>query len=94
MSFFLWKAKDQDAFQIEKTHGGPWAKSPVTAAPPASHSLLLSSFKTSTATVNVVVTDVNDNAPVFDPYLPRNLSVLEEEANAFVGQVRVSGMTV
>ncbi|XP_040588004.1 protocadherin-15 isoform X5 [Mesocricetus auratus] len=45
---------------------------------------------TSTATVNVVVTDVNDNAPVFDPYLPRNLSVLEEEANAFVGQVRAT----
>ncbi|XP_038431952.1 protocadherin-15 isoform X1 [Canis lupus familiaris] len=45
---------------------------------------------TSTATVNVVVTDVNDNAPVFDPYLPRNLSVVEEEANAFVGQVRAT----
>uniref|UniRef100_A0A8C6G2F2 Protocadherin related 15 n=1 Tax=Moschus moschiferus TaxID=68415 RepID=A0A8C6G2F2_MOSMO len=45
---------------------------------------------TSTATVNVVVTDVNDNAPVFDPYLPRNLSVVEEEANAFVGQVRAA----
>ncbi|XP_068817412.1 protocadherin-15 isoform X5 [Capricornis sumatraensis] len=45
---------------------------------------------TSTATVNVVVTDVNDNAPAFDPYLPRNLSVVEEEANAFVGQVRVT----
>lgn len=39
-----------------------------------------------------MVTDVNDNAPVFDPYLPRNLSVVEEEANAFVGQVRVSGL--
>ncbi|XP_044155596.1 protocadherin-15 [Bufo gargarizans] len=45
---------------------------------------------TSTATVNVVVTDVNDNDPVFDPYLPRNLSVQEEEANAFVGQVRAT----
>uniref|UniRef100_A0AC11CFN1 Protocadherin related 15 n=1 Tax=Ovis aries TaxID=9940 RepID=A0AC11CFN1_SHEEP len=45
---------------------------------------------TSTATVNVVVTDVNDNAPAFDPYLPRNLSVVEEEANAFVGQVRAA----
>uniref|UniRef100_A0A8C6BLD9 Protocadherin-15 n=1 Tax=Monodon monoceros TaxID=40151 RepID=A0A8C6BLD9_MONMO len=42
---------------------------------------------TSTATVNVVVTDVNDNDPVFDPYLLRNLSVVEEEANAFVGRV-------
>ncbi|XP_041426789.1 protocadherin-15 isoform X2 [Xenopus laevis] len=45
---------------------------------------------TSTATVNVVVTDVNDNDPVFDLYLPRNLSVLEEELNAFVGQVRAT----
>ncbi|XP_054378548.2 protocadherin-15 isoform X2 [Pongo abelii] len=45
---------------------------------------------TSTATVNIVVTDVNDNAPVFDPYLPRNLSVVEEEANAFVGQVKAT----
>uniref|UniRef100_A0A671GCF7 Protocadherin-15 n=1 Tax=Rhinolophus ferrumequinum TaxID=59479 RepID=A0A671GCF7_RHIFE len=42
---------------------------------------------TSTATVNVVVSDVNDNAPMFDPYLPRNVSVVEEEANAFVCQV-------
>ncbi|NWV69303.1 PCD15 protein, partial [Malurus elegans] len=45
---------------------------------------------TSTATVNIVVTDVNDNAPVFDMFLPRNLSVQEEEANAFVGQVRAT----
>ncbi|XP_075469049.1 protocadherin-15 isoform X1 [Ascaphus truei] len=45
---------------------------------------------TSTATVNVVVTDVNDNGPVFDLYLPRNLSVQEEEVNAFVGQVRAT----
>ncbi|XP_021237570.1 protocadherin-15 isoform X2 [Numida meleagris] len=41
---------------------------------------------TSTATVNIVVTDVNDNGPVFDMFLPKNLSVQEEEANAFVGQ--------
>ncbi|CAH2322186.1 protocadherin-15, partial, partial [Pelobates cultripes] len=45
---------------------------------------------TSTATVNVQVTDVNDNDPVFDLYLPRNLSVQEEEVNAFVGQVRAT----
>ncbi|KAG9484975.1 hypothetical protein GDO78_008203 [Eleutherodactylus coqui] len=48
------------------------------------------SIRTSTATVNVLVTDVNDNDPVFDLYLPRNLSVQEEEANAFVGQVRAT----
>uniref|UniRef100_A0A8C5MN76 Protocadherin-15 n=1 Tax=Leptobrachium leishanense TaxID=445787 RepID=A0A8C5MN76_9ANUR len=45
---------------------------------------------TSTATVNVQVTDVNDNDPVFDLYLPRNLSVQEEEVNAFVGQVKAT----
>ncbi|XP_053548881.1 protocadherin-15 [Bombina bombina] len=45
---------------------------------------------TSTATVNIVVTDVNDNGPTFDLYLPRNLSVQEEEVNAFVGQVRAT----
>ncbi|NXF22898.1 PCD15 protein, partial [Rhodinocichla rosea] len=45
---------------------------------------------TSTATVNIVVTDVNDNGPVFDMFLPKNFSVQEEEANAFVGQVRAT----
>uniref|UniRef100_A0AAY4D0V0 Cadherin domain-containing protein n=1 Tax=Denticeps clupeoides TaxID=299321 RepID=A0AAY4D0V0_9TELE len=45
---------------------------------------------TSTTTVNIVVTDVNDNDPIFNPSLPTNLSVLEEEANAFVGQVKAS----
>ncbi|XP_026535897.1 protocadherin-15 [Notechis scutatus] len=45
---------------------------------------------TSTATVNVVVTDVNDNGPVFDPFLPKIFTVQEEETNAFVGQVRAT----
>ncbi|XP_042192779.1 protocadherin-15b [Callorhinchus milii] len=45
---------------------------------------------TSTATVNIVVTDVNDNDPIFDPIFLRNFTVLEEEANALVGQVRAA----
>ncbi|XP_076856743.1 protocadherin-15b isoform X2 [Brachyhypopomus gauderio] len=45
---------------------------------------------TSTATVSVLVTDINDNDPVFDSQLPRNLTVLEEQANAFVGQVKAT----
>uniref|UniRef100_A0A674BHF1 Protocadherin-15 n=1 Tax=Salmo trutta TaxID=8032 RepID=A0A674BHF1_SALTR len=45
---------------------------------------------TSTATVNIVVTDVNDNDPVFDPLMPQNLTVTEEEANSFVGQVKAT----
>lgn len=37
-----------------------------------------------------MVTDVNDNDPTFDLLLPQNLTVVEEQANAFVGQVKVS----
>lgn len=47
-------------------------------------------MQTSTATVSVVVTDVNDSDPTFDLTLPRNLTVQEERANLSVGQVRVS----
>uniref|UniRef100_A0A8C9T570 Protocadherin-15 n=1 Tax=Scleropages formosus TaxID=113540 RepID=A0A8C9T570_SCLFO len=45
---------------------------------------------TSTAIVNIIVTDVNDNDPAFDPTLPINFTVQEEEANAFVGQVKAT----
>ncbi|KAM6951588.1 LOW QUALITY PROTEIN: protocadherin-15b [Aplochiton taeniatus] len=45
---------------------------------------------TSTATVSVVVTDVNDNDPEFDLSLPVNLTVLEEQSGAFVGQVKAT----
>ncbi|XP_061612296.1 protocadherin-15-like [Phyllopteryx taeniolatus] len=45
---------------------------------------------TSTATVNIVVTDVNDNDPLFDPSLPVNLTVTEKEDHAFVGQVKAT----
>ncbi|XP_008277761.1 protocadherin-15 [Stegastes partitus] len=45
---------------------------------------------TSTATVNIVVTDVNDNDPDFDLTMSTNFTVQEEEANLFVGQVRAT----
>ncbi|GLD74568.1 protocadherin-15-like protein [Lates japonicus] len=50
----------------------------------------------STAMVNVVVTDVNDNDPLFDASLPVNLTVIEEEDHAYVGQVKcaVQGTTL
>uniref|UniRef100_A0A671RKX4 Protocadherin-15 n=1 Tax=Sinocyclocheilus anshuiensis TaxID=1608454 RepID=A0A671RKX4_9TELE len=47
---------------------------------------------TSTATVNIMVTDVNDNDPEFGLLLPLNLTVQEEEANAFVGQVKATDL--
>ncbi|XP_029383086.1 protocadherin-15-like [Echeneis naucrates] len=45
---------------------------------------------TSTATVNVVVTDVNDNDPLFDATLPVNLTVTEEQDHAYVGRVKAT----
>uniref|UniRef100_A0A3Q3W9N3 Protocadherin-15 n=1 Tax=Mola mola TaxID=94237 RepID=A0A3Q3W9N3_MOLML len=43
---------------------------------------------TSTTTVNIIVTDVNDNDPEFDFNIPINFTVREEEAKIFVGQIR------
>ncbi|XP_078135215.1 protocadherin-15b [Sander vitreus] len=45
---------------------------------------------TSTTTVNIVVTDVNDNDPLFDSSLPVNLTVTEEHDQAYVGQVKAT----
>ncbi|XP_034563499.1 protocadherin-15-like isoform X4 [Notolabrus celidotus] len=45
---------------------------------------------TSTVTVNIVVTDVNDNDPLFDSSLPVNLTVIEEQDHAYVGQVKAT----
>ncbi|XP_054860425.1 protocadherin-15b isoform X2 [Amphiprion ocellaris] len=45
---------------------------------------------TSTATVNIVVTDVNDNDPLFNSSLPVNLTVTEEQDHAYVGQVKAT----
>ncbi|XP_077959652.1 protocadherin-15-like isoform X2 [Gasterosteus aculeatus] len=45
---------------------------------------------TSTVTVSVVVTDVNDNDPLFDPALPVNLTVVEERDHAYVGRVQAT----
>ncbi|XP_047465769.1 protocadherin-15-like isoform X3 [Mugil cephalus] len=45
---------------------------------------------TSSATVNIVVTDVNDNDPQFNSSLPVNLTVIEEQDHAYVGQVKAT----
>ncbi|XP_032890362.1 protocadherin-15, partial [Amblyraja radiata] len=45
---------------------------------------------TSTTTVNIMVTDVNDNDPKFDVVFLKNFTVLEEEANIYVGQVKAT----
>ncbi|KAM9425855.1 protocadherin-15-like [Pholidichthys leucotaenia] len=45
---------------------------------------------TSTATVSLVITDVNDNDPLFSSSLPVNLTVIEEQDQAYVGQVKAT----
>ncbi|XP_018527632.1 protocadherin-15, partial [Lates calcarifer] len=45
---------------------------------------------TSTTTVNIVVTDVNDNDPVFNLTMSTNFTVREEEADLFIGQVKAT----
>ncbi|XP_027863420.1 protocadherin-15-like isoform X2 [Xiphophorus couchianus] len=45
---------------------------------------------TSTATVSIVVTDVNDNDPKFNITLGTNFTVQEEQGDLFVGQVRAT----
>ncbi|KAJ4940148.1 hypothetical protein JOQ06_026457, partial [Pogonophryne albipinna] len=40
--------------------------------------------------LNIVVTDVNDNDPLFDSSLPVNLTVIEEKDHAYVGQVKAT----
>lgn len=42
--------------------------------------------------MSIVITDVNDNDPEFDVTMPTTFSVQEEEANLFVGEVKVSVM--
>nr|XP_043869853.1 protocadherin-15-like [Solea senegalensis] len=45
---------------------------------------------TSSASVNIVVTDVNDNDPLFVTSLPVNLTVTEEQDDAYVGQIKAT----
>uniref|UniRef100_A0A8C1W4N1 Protocadherin-15 n=1 Tax=Cyprinus carpio TaxID=7962 RepID=A0A8C1W4N1_CYPCA len=43
-----------------------------------------------TRSISIVITDVNDNDPSFDLTLLRNLTVREEAASVFVGQVKAT----
>ncbi|XP_041866277.1 protocadherin-15a isoform X2 [Melanotaenia boesemani] len=45
---------------------------------------------TSTTTVNIVVTDVNDNDPAFNLNITTNFTVREEQSNLYVGQVEAT----
>uniref|UniRef100_A0A6Q2YU46 Cadherin domain-containing protein n=1 Tax=Esox lucius TaxID=8010 RepID=A0A6Q2YU46_ESOLU len=82
-------------FELSQTSGLLLLGKPLDRESEDSYTLVVTASDghpdgTSTATVNIVVTDVNDNDPVFDLPLLRNLTVIEEEANSFVGQVKAT----
>ncbi|XP_029554280.1 protocadherin-15-like isoform X2 [Salmo trutta] len=85
----------QQVFNLSKTIGLLLLGKPLDRETTDQYGLIVTASDgnpggTSTTTVNIVVTDVNDNNPKFDLTLPRNLTVQEEEANTFVGQVTVT----
>uniref|UniRef100_A0A8C7U065 Protocadherin-related 15a n=1 Tax=Oncorhynchus mykiss TaxID=8022 RepID=A0A8C7U065_ONCMY len=85
----------QQVFNLSKTIGLLLLGKPLDRETTDQYRLIVTASDgnlggTSTTTVNIVVTDVNDNNPKFDLTLPRNLTVQEEEANIFVGQVTVT----
>ncbi|XP_062859536.1 protocadherin-15b [Trichomycterus rosablanca] len=80
-------------FEIDQTSGLLLLVKTLDRETQDLHTLAISasdgkSDETSSVTVNIQVTDVNDNDPVFDPPLLQNLTVPEEQANAFVGRVK------
>uniref|UniRef100_A0A673ZUR0 Protocadherin-related 15a n=1 Tax=Salmo trutta TaxID=8032 RepID=A0A673ZUR0_SALTR len=82
----------QQVFNLSKTIGLLLLGKPLDRETTDQYRLIVTASDgnpggTSTTTVNIVVTDVNDNDPKFDLTLPRNLTVQEEKANVFVGQV-------
>ncbi|KAK1905784.1 Protocadherin-15, partial [Dissostichus eleginoides] len=85
----------QKVFNLSETIGLLLLKDPLDRETTDQYRLIVTASDgnpggTSTATVNIVVTDVNDNDPEFDPTITTNFTVQEEEANLFVGQVKAT----
>uniref|UniRef100_A0A673ADD8 Protocadherin-15 n=1 Tax=Sphaeramia orbicularis TaxID=375764 RepID=A0A673ADD8_9TELE len=82
----------QEIFNLTKTIGLLLLGKPLDRETTDQYRLIVTASdgfpgSTSTTTVNIVVTDVNDNDPEFDPTMFTNFTVREEAANLFVGQV-------
>ncbi|CAG6016987.1 unnamed protein product [Menidia menidia] len=82
----------QKVFNLSETIGLLLLGNPLDREITDQYRLIVTAFDgnpggTSTATVNIVVTDVNDNDPAFNLSLTTNFTVREEEANLFVGHV-------
>ncbi|XP_048125672.1 protocadherin-15a isoform X2 [Alosa alosa] len=93
ITYRIQSGDDQKVFNLTETIGLLLLAKPLDRETTDQYRLIVTASdghpgSTSTTTVLIVVTDVNDNDPTFDLTLPRNLTVQEERANLFVGQVR------
>ncbi|XP_071266111.1 protocadherin-15-like [Salvelinus alpinus] len=95
ITYSIQSGDSHDLFELSRTSGLLVLGKPLDRETEDRYTLVVTASDghpegTSTATVNIVVTDVNDNDPVFDPLMPQNVTVTEEEANSFVGQVKAT----
>ncbi|XP_075997829.1 protocadherin-15-like [Genypterus blacodes] len=95
ITYLILSGDSQQIFNLSETIGLLLLGKPLDRETTDRHRLIVTASDghpggTSTTTVNIVVTDVNDNDPTFDPALTTNFTVQEEEANVFVGQVRAT----
>ncbi|XP_051504158.1 protocadherin-15a [Myxocyprinus asiaticus] len=95
ITYWIESGDQQHIFNLSRTIGLLLLAKPLDRETTEQYHLIVTASDghpggTSTATVIIVVTDVNDNDPTFDLTLLRNLTVQEEEANVLVGQVRAT----
>ncbi|XP_042565502.1 protocadherin-15a isoform X2 [Clupea harengus] len=95
ITYHIQRGDDQEVFNLTETIGLLLLAKPLDRETTDQYLLIVTASdghpgSTSTTTVNIVVTDVNDNDPTFDLTLPRNLTVQEERADLFVGRVRAT----
>uniref|UniRef100_A0AAV2JJ64 Cadherin domain-containing protein n=1 Tax=Knipowitschia caucasica TaxID=637954 RepID=A0AAV2JJ64_KNICA len=92
ITYTIVRGDPQQVFNLTRTIGLLLLRNPLDRETTDQYRLIVTASDgnpggTSTTTVDIVVTDVNDNDPLFNVTTPSNFTVREEEANLFVGQV-------
>ncbi|XP_061692666.1 protocadherin-15-like [Syngnathoides biaculeatus] len=95
IAYYILSGDSQKVFNLSETVGLLILEKPLDRESNDRYRLVVTASDgnpggTSTTTVDIVVTDVNDNDPEFDPVAPTNFTVREEEANLLVGQVKAT----
>uniref|UniRef100_A0A8C6PLZ9 Protocadherin-15 n=1 Tax=Nothobranchius furzeri TaxID=105023 RepID=A0A8C6PLZ9_NOTFU len=92
ITYHILSGDSQQVFNLSATIGLLLLRKPLDRETTDQYRLIVTASDghiggTSTTTVSIVVTDVNDNDPVFNVTMTTNFTVREEQANLFVGQV-------